>query len=316
MEFKDYYKILGVDKSATQDEIKKAYRKLAMKYHPDRNPDNKSAEEKFKEITEANEVLSDPEKRKKYDTLGANWKQYQNQGQGFEDFYSHFGSGRRGGGGTYEFSGNLGDLFGNLGGFSDFFESFFGGGASDFGAKSGRRSRRKGADLEATLYITLEDAFHGATKDVLIGGKKIRLKIVPGTKDGKKLRLKGLGAIGSNGGEKGDLYLTIKIEKHPYFEVSGSDLYYDLYVDLYTAVLGGKKQIRALNGKTVSINIPEGSDSGKILRLKGLGFRTAENSNSFGDLLVRIKVEIPKNLNKEEKELFKKLAAMRSSYTY
>ena len=286
-----------------------------MKYHPDRNPNDKSAEEKFKEITEANEVLSDPEKRKKYDTLGANWKQYQSAGQGFEDFYSHFGQGRPGGT-TYEFSGNIEDIFGNISGFSDFFESFFGGGASKFNRRAHRRTQRKGADFEATLYITLEDAFHGATKDVLIEGKKIRLNIAPGTRDGKKLRLKGLGGKGTHGGEKGDLYLTIKIEKHPYFEVSGNDLYYDLYVDLYTAILGGKKQIRALNGKTVNINIPEGTDSGTTLRLKGLGFRTAENSRTLGDLFVKIKVEFPKNLKSEEKELFKKLAAMRSSYTY
>lgn len=315
MEFKDYYDILGVNKNATQDEIKKAYRKLAMKYHPDRNPNDKSAEEKFKEITEANEVLSDPDKRKKYDTLGANWKQYQTQGQGFEDFFSHFGKGRPSGR-TYEFSGNLGDLFGNLSGFSDFFESFFGSGASDFGARPNRRAQRKGADFEATLYITLEDAFHGASKEVLIEGKKIRLNIAPGTRDNKKLRLKGLGGKGSHGGEKGDLYLTLKIEKHPYFELNGSDLYYDLFVDLYTAVLGGKKQIRALNGKTVNINIPEGTDNGTTLRLKDLGFRTAENSKTLGDLFVKIKVEIPKVLKPEEKELFKKLAAMRSSYSY
>ena len=150
----------------------------------------------------------------------------------------------------------------------------------------------------------------------MIEGKKIRLTIEPGTKDGKKLRLKGLGGKGSHGGEKGDLYLTIKIEKHPYFELIGNDLYYDLYVDLYTAVLGGKKQIRALNGKTVYIKIPEGTDSGTTLRLKGLGFRTEENKKTLGDLFVKIKVEIPKNLKPEEKELFKKLAAMRSSYTY
>lgn len=312
MNFKDYYEILGISKSASQDDIKKAYRKLAMKYHPDHNAGDKNAEEKFKEITEANEVLSDPEKRKKYDTLGANWKQYQSAGSGFDNFYSQFGGGNRGGQ-SYEFSGNINDLFGNVSGFSDFFESFFGGGSSFGRSRRGQASQRKGADYEATLYITLEEAFDGNTKLVSVGGKKIKININPGTRDGKKLRLKGLGQVGSNGGAKGDLYLTVKIEKHPYFELDGENLFYDLYVDLYTAMLGGKSKIRTLSGKNVNINIPEGTDSGTTLRLKNLGFRKEENSNSLGDLLVRIKVEIPKNLSAEEKDLIKKLASLRGA---
>ena len=310
MEFKDYYKVLGVDKNSSQDEIKKAYRKLAMKYHPDRNQDNKKAEEKFKQVTEANEVLSDPEKRKKYDSLGSNWKQYQSQGQGFDDFYSNYGRG--GGGAQYSYSGNLDDLFGNISGFSDFFESFFG----RSGTATGRTQRvrsRKGQDFEATLYIPLIETYNGTTKEISVGGKRVRVKISPGTKDGKKLRLKGLGNEGMNGGEKGDLYLTLKIEKDPYFELDGNNLYYDLYVDLYTAVLGGKKQVITLGGKTVNITIPKSTDSGKVLRLKGLGFPNSENSNIYGDLLVRIKVELPQNLTIEEKELFKKLASFRST---
>jgi curved DNA-binding protein len=312
MEFKDYYEILGVDKNASQDEIKKAYRKLAMKYHPDRNEGNKNAEDKFKQVTEANEVLSDPEKRKKYDKLGSNWKQYQSQGQGFEDFYSHFGDGGRGGGDRqYSYSGNLDDMFGNISGFSDFFESFFGR-SGTAGRQQGRRSR-KGQDFEATLYIPLIEAYNGTTKEISIGGKRVRIKIAPGTKDGKKLRLKGLGNEGMNGGEKGDLYLTLKIEKDPYFDLDGNNLYYDFYVDLYTAVLGGKKQVITLGGKTINITIPEGTDSGKNLRLKNLGFPTSENSKIYGDLHVRIKVDLPRNLSNEEKELFKKLASLRSN---
>ncbi|UCH66319.1 MAG: DnaJ domain-containing protein, partial [Ignavibacterium sp.] len=237
MEFKDYYKILGVDKNASQEEIKKSYRKLAMKYHPDRNQGNKEAEEKFKEVTEANEVLSEPEKRKKYDTLGSNWKQYQTSGQGFDSFYSNFGGGR--GGQQYNFTGDFGDLFGNVSGFSDFFESFFGGGRTHPGGSHKARNR-KGDNYEATLYIPLIEAYNGTTKEVSISVKKVRINIEAGTRDGKKLRLKGLGGEGLNGGERGNLYLTIKIEKDPYFELDGDDLYYDLYLDLYTAVLGGK----------------------------------------------------------------------------
>jgi curved DNA-binding protein len=310
MDFKDYYKILGLDKKASQDDIKKAYRNLAMKYHPDRNQGNKEAEEKFKQITEANEVLSDPEKRKKYDTLGSNWKQYQSQGQGFEDYFSNFGS-DSGRGRQYNFSGDMGDLFGNISGFSDFFENFFGRGGSATRDTHNRRNR-KGQDFEATLYIPLIEAYNGTTKEISISGQKVRVKINPGTKDSKKLRLKGLGNKGLNGGDKGDLYLTLKIEKDPYFELDGNNLYYELYIDLYTAVLGGKKQIITLGGKTLNLTIPEATESEKILRLQDLGFPVSESSQTYGDLLVRIKVELPKNLSNEEKELFKKLASIRS----
>ena len=306
MEYKDYYKILGVEKTATQDEIKKAYRKLAMKHHPDRNAGKKSSEEKFKEITEANEVLSDPDKRKKYDTLGSNWNQYQHTGgQGFDDFSSRFGGGRRrpGSGSTYEYSGNINDIFGNAGGgFSDFFESFFGGSGGGF---SGQTQQQKTAiDVEANMNVTLEDVFVGSEKQISVEGKKLKININPGTKDGQKLRLKGLGRSKTADGTKGDLYLNIHILQHPFYEIKETDLYYNLDVDLYTAVLGGKENIRTLDGKTISINIPEGTESEKILRLKGLGLN---NENIRGDLFVNIHVTIPKDLNKDEKELFKKL---------
>jgi curved DNA-binding protein len=310
MDFKDYYKILGVDKNASQEDIKKSYRKLAMKYHPDRNPGNKEAEEKFKEVTEANEVLSDPEKRKKYDTLGSNWKQYQTRGQGFDSFYSNFGGGR--GGQQYNFTEDFGDLFGNVSGFSDFFESFFGGGRAH-PASSQKARNRRGDNYEATLYVPLIETYNGTTKEVLISGKKVRINIDAGSRDGKRLRLNGLGGEGLNGGERGDLYLTIKIEKDPYFELDGDNLYYDLYLDLYTAVLGGKKIVRTLNGKTVNVSIPEGTEGGKILRLKGLGYPLSKKKNSYGDLLVRIKIELPTNLSSEEKQLFNKLASLRSN---
>jgi curved DNA-binding protein len=310
MEFKDYYKILGVDKNATSEEIKKAYRQLAKKYHPDKNPGDKSAEEKFKEITEANEVLSDPEKRKKYDQLGANWKQYQyaNANQsGTNDWYSQFNRG--GENSSFNFSGDLGDLFGGLGGFSDFFESFF-------GTSSRRRSdnifnrAKKGSDYEATLNLTLEDVYNGAEKQISVDGRKLKVKIEPGTKDGLKLRLKNQGAPGKNGGERGDLYLTVHILEHPFYEVDGDDLYYNLDVDLYTAVLGGKVQISTLDKKKINLTIPPETDNGKLLKLKGLGLIQKE-TNKRGNLYVRINVQIPKRLSSEEKKLFEKLASLR-----
>lgn len=312
MEFKDYYKILGVDKNATKEEISKAFRKLAVKYHPDKNPNNKAAEEKFKEITEANEVLSDPEKRKKYDTLGANWNQYQTDGGGFEDFYSQFGGSRRGSGTTYEFSGDFGDLFGGMGGgFSDFFESFFGGrgkqSRSGFGSK-GFQSQPAGVDVEADLHISLEEAFNGSERQVSLDGKKLKIKINPGTTDGQKLRLKGLGRSSIQGGTKGDLYLNIHILQHPFYEIEDGKLFYNLDVDLYKAVLGGKEEIKTLDGKKISINIPEGTESENILRLKSLGLKKA---NGRGDLFIRIHVTIPKYLSEKEKKLFKDLSKLR-----
>jgi len=311
MEFKDYYKILGVEKTATKDEISKAFRKLAVKYHPDKNPNNKAAEEKFKEITEANEVLSDPEKRKKYDALGTNWNQYQSTGGGFEDFYSQYG-GRRRGGTTYEFSGDFGDLFGGMGGgFSDFFESFFGGrgrqARSGFGSQ-GFQSRQTGVDVEADLHITLEEAFNGSERQISIDGKKLKIKINPGTTDGQKLRLKGLGRSSIEGGTKGDLYLNIHILQHPFYEIKDEELFYNLDIDMYSAVLGGKEEIKTLDGKIISINIPEGTESEKILRLKNLGLR---NVNGRGDLFVKVHVTIPKKLSEKEKKLFKELSKIR-----
>jgi curved DNA-binding protein len=311
MEFKDYYKILGVEKSATKEEISKAFRKLAVKYHPDKNPNNKAAEEKFKEITEANEVLSDSEKRKNYDALGANWNQYQSSGGGFEDFFSQYGGGRRSGT-TYEFSGDLGDLFGGMGGgFSDFFESFFGGRGrqtrSGFGSE-GFQNQPTGVDVEADLHISLEEAFNGSERQVNVDGKKLKIKINPGTSDGQKLRLKGLGRSSIQGGTKGDLFLNIHILQHPFYEIKDGELFYNLDVDLYTTLLGGKEEIKTLDGKIISINIPEGTESEKILRLKKLGLR---KDTERGDLFVKVHVMIPKNLSDKEKKLFKELSRLR-----
>ncbi|RPI73130.1 MAG: J domain-containing protein [Ignavibacteriales bacterium] len=305
MEYKDYYKILGVEKSATEDDIKKAYRKLAKKYHPDKNPDDKTAEAKFKEVSEAYEVLKDPEKRKKYDHLGANWKQYQQTGG--DDWFKNHQSRQ---GGNYQFSGNFNDLFGNVGGFSDFFESFFGGGGRPGQTGSYTSVPQKGSDYEAVLNISLEEAHKGTEKQFTIDGKTLKVKITPGMESGKKLRLKNQGGAGVRGGAKGDLYLRIQIEKHQHFERKENDLYYDLDVDLYTAVLGGKKEITTLEGKRININIPKETDSGTVLKLKGMGMNKPDSSER-GDLLVKINLVIPKQLSDDEKKLFEKLAALR-----
>lgn len=312
MEFKNYYKILGVEKTATKEEISKAFRKLAVKYHPDKNPNNKAAEEKFKEITEANEVLSDPEKRKKYDALGADWRQYRSSGGNSGDFFSQYRGGRQGGT-TYEFSGDFGDLFGGMGGgFSDFFESFFGGrgrsSSSGFGSQ-GFQAQPAGVDVEANMNITLEEAFNGSERQISIDGKKLKIKINPGTPDGQVLRLKGLGKSRRSDENKGDLFLNIHILQHPFYEIKDGELFYNLDVDLYTAVLGGKEEIKTLDGKKISINIPEGTESEKILRLKNLGLRKASGR---GDLFVKVHVTIPKNLSKKELALFEELSKLRN----
>jgi curved DNA-binding protein len=308
MEFKDYYKILGLNKQASADDIKKAYRKLAKKYHPDKNPNDKVAEEKFKEVSEAYEVLKDPEKRKKYDMLGANWKHYQNAAGPNADWFNNFNQSRQGG--SYQFSGSFNDLFGNIGGFSDFFESFFGS-RNNFGEASGFGNiPQKGNDYEASLTISLEEAHRGVEKQFVVNGKTLKVKINPGIEEGKKLRLKNQGGEGKSGGEKGDLYLKIQIEKHPYFERKDNDLYYDLDVDLYTAVLGGKKEVTTLDGKRLNIIIPKGTENGKILKVKEMGMNRPGMAHR-GDLFVRINVTIPKNLTNEEIKLFEKLKNLR-----
>ncbi|MEO8398479.1 MAG: J domain-containing protein, partial [Ignavibacteriaceae bacterium] len=295
MDYKDYYKILGVEKNATAEEIKKAYRKLALKYHPDRNPDNKESEEKFKEITEANEVLSSPEKRKKYDQLGANWKQYERAGAGFRQPGGTQGS-------SFRFEGDLGDLFGNVGGFSDFFESFFGGRSKSQHSTNPFSQVQNGSDYEANLNLTFEEAYNGTERQINIDGRKLKIKIESGTREGKKLRLKNQGAKGNNGGERGDLYLNIHILDHPFYEVKDDDLYYNLDVDLYDALLGKKIQLTTIDGKKINLNIPKESENGKLLRIKNMGMKK-QNSDLKGDLLVRINIQIPKNLTQEEIKL-------------
>jgi curved DNA-binding protein len=302
---KDYYKILGIPKNASGEEIKKAYRKLAIKYHPDKNPGNKQAEEKFKEISEANDVLSDPEKRKKYDQFGEDWARYETAGAGnFGNQYQSSGSG----GGTYTMNEeDLKNMFGGTDSFSDIFENIF----STRGARgSYRKQSFKGSDINAEMEISLEEAFRGTKQNFTINNHSLSIALKPGIKDQQVLKLKGKGEPGINGSTAGDLYLTIRIKPHPLFERKGDDLYTDAHVDLYTAVLGGKAEIKTLDG-ALKIDIPEETQNDKVLRLRGKGMPVYDRSQGQGDLYIKIKVGLPSKLSSKEKELFKQLLKLR-----
>lgn len=298
MEYKDYYKVLGVERSASQDAIKKVYRKLAVKYHPDKNPGDKAAEEKFKEISEAYQVLGNEESRKKYDELGVNWKQYENMGYGGQGFQSFGGQGFEGFGGS---------------GFSDFFDMFFGGqrGGFDFGDMGGfgggRRGRSrvmKGQDLTASIDMTLREAYSGSQRMFSVGGDTIKINIKPGVVDGQTLRVKGKGHPGINGGVNGDLLIKINILQDPVYKRDGDDLTRTVNVDVYTAILGGKIEIDTMKGN-VSVPVKPQTQNNSLLRLKGLGM-PHYGKESNGSLLLKVQLMLPDHFSDKELELIKK----------
>lgn len=301
MDYKDYYKILGVSKTATTDEIKKAYRKLAVKYHPDKNSGNKQMEEKFKEINEANDVLSDRDKRKKYDELGENWRSYERSGANPNDFdWAKYAqqqqSGRRQ---KQESESDFGG-----GGFSDFFEQIFGGFSS-----STQRST-KGRDLRLDLEITLEEAYSGTTRQFSVNNETLQIKLKPGSYDGQQLRIKGKGEKGKGTAQSGDIIGFVHIRNHPDFTRKENDLYITTIIDLYTALLGGKATIRTMKGM-VQIAIPKETDNGKVLRIKKLGMPVYGTQNEWGDLYVTLEIKLPKNLSAKETELFRQLSELK-----
>jgi len=306
MEYRDYYQVLGVGRDSSTQEIKKAYRALARKYHPDVNPDDKRAEERFKEINEAYEVLGDPEKRKKYDQLGANWQQWQRAGGDPSSFdWDPWRTAGRPAGVRVEY-GDLGDLFGGGGGFSDFFQSIFGG----MGGSPRRQERsRRGQDYEHPVEITLHEAYQGTTRLLKLGDRRIEVKIPAGVRTGSRVRIRGEGGPGAAGGAKGNLYLTVKVAADPVFQREGDDLRRKVALDLYTAVLGGEAQVATLKGAAV-LKIPPETQTGRTFRLRGQGMPKLKNPEEHGDLYAEIDVRIPTNLTNEEKTLFGKLASL------
>ncbi|MCJ7660882.1 MAG: J domain-containing protein [Anaerolineales bacterium] len=318
MDVKDYYQTLGVSKNASQDEIKKTYRKLARKYHPDVNPGDKAAEEHFKEINEANEVLSDAEKRKKYDRFGSQWQQYERAGGSPEDYdwNQWAGAGSSPGGARTQTRSVSPDefeqIFGNQAGagFSDFFETLFGGGRSSRGAGFDSRAYqprpRRGRDSEHPIQVTLSEAFHGGTRSLQFDdGRVIEAKIPPGVRTGSRVRLRGMAEPGSAGGEAGDLYLKVEVLPDNKFTREEDDLKISLTVDLFTFLLGGSVDVATID-KTVKLKIPKGTANGKVFRLRGLGMPKLRSPEERGDLYATVEAKLPDNLSDAETELVKK----------
>jgi curved DNA-binding protein len=298
MDFIDYYKILEVDKSASEADIKKAYRKLARKHHPDVNPNNESAKKKFQQINEANEVLSDPEKRKKYDKYGKDWKhaeEFEKQGR------------QRG---PYEgFSGNKSNQ-GNFSeeDFSDFFSSMFG----ERSGRTGGKTRFRGQDFNAELQLDLKDVYTTNKQTLTLNGKSIRLTIPAGVENGQTIKIAGHGSEGMNGGPNGDLYITFSISNSTKFKREGNNLYTTVDLNLYTAILGGEITVDTFDSK-VKLKVPAETKNGTKVKLKGKGFPVYKKEGEFGDLYITYQIKIPTNLSEKEKELFTELSKIQKN---
>jgi DnaJ-class molecular chaperone len=328
MDFKDYYATLGVPKTASDADVKKAYRKLARKYHPDLNPGDKTAEAKFKEVNEANEVLGDPDKRRKYDELGANWRAYEQAppGGGAPPGWNvNMGGGQ--GGATYRTMSpeEMQEMFGGQDPFSDFFHTFFGGGGAaggfagaDSGAP-GRRGRtqraRRGRDLEQPIDLTLEEAFTGTSRRLMIQhddqSKTVEVRIPAGIKDGARVRAAGEGEP-APGGQPGDLFLAVRILPHARFERRDQDLHVRVPVPVTTAVLGGEVIVPTLSGSTLRLKVPEMTGAGRVFRLRGHGMPIVGKPDQRGELYATVDLQIPTQLSPEERKLYEQLRALES----
>ena len=329
MEFKDYYSTLGVAKTATEKEIKQAFRKLARKHHPDVNPGDKAAEAKFKEINEAYEVLGDPEKRRKYDELGANWREYERAAAAGQagpqaGWGAPFGAGPPGGGGFRTMTEEeMREMFGDADPFSDFFHTFFGGsmgGEDPRRARSGRARARHGRDVEQEIELGLEDAFHGTMRRLSIKhdghARTVDVRIPAGVGDGSRVRIAGEGEQGSGGAQSGDLYLRIRLAPHPRFERKGRDLYTRVDLPLTTAVLGGEADVQTLSGKSLRLKIPPATQNGQRFRLRGHGMPVAGKPDEQGDLYATINVQVPRELTPEQREHFEALKRLEAGATH
>ncbi|MCY4778132.1 J domain-containing protein [Sphingobacterium sp. UT-1RO-CII-1] len=297
MAFVDYYQVLGVDKKASAEEIKKAYRKLARKYHPDLNPNDEIAKSKFQEINEANEVLTDTDKRQKYDQYGENWKHGEAYEQARKQQYKRSEDAPHSG---FEYSGDY-----DSSEFSDFFEQMFGNRSG-----GGRQAKFKGDDFHAALELSLNQAYNTHQQTFTVNGKNIRITIPAGVENGQKIRLKGQGGPGVNGGPSGDLYIQFNIKDDPILQRIGNDLYKTQHIDLYTAMLGGEVIVESLSGK-LKVKIPPYTQNDTKIRLKGKGFPVYKKENTYGDLILKVNVELPTELSQDEKKLFQQLADLK-----
>jgi DnaJ-class molecular chaperone len=333
MEFKDYYATLGVAKTATEKEIKQAFRKLARKFHPDVNPGDKSAESRFKEINEAYEVLGDSDKRRKYDELGANWRMYEQAGAGGPGapgagWNPNFGQGFPGGGAGGGFrtmtEDEMQEMFGDSDPFSDFFHTFFGGSG---GAEEGRRARggrsrgpRQGRDVEQEIELPLEDAFNGTMRRLSIKhdghARTVDVRIPAGVGDGSRVRISGEGEQGSGGARAGDLYLRIRLAPHGRFERKGKDLYTRVPILLTTAVLGGEAEVQTIGGKSLRLKIPPATQNAQVFRLKGHGMPTVNHPDQTGDLYATVDVQLPRELTPEQRAHFEALQKLEKGTTH